>query len=328
MKVIRYHEKGGPDVMKVEEMPDPQPGEGQVLLKIDAVAIGYADVLRRSGGYYPVPTTLPHIPGGQVVGTVEKLGAGVDASLLGKQFMGNVSGAYAEYGVASAAALRPLPKGVGAVDALAILSEAETAGSVLKISGRLQAGESVFVPAATGGIGFLAVQLARLWGAGRVIGGASTEEKRAIVAKLGAIPIDYMKEGWPADVIAANDGQGVDLALEVTGGKTVYETLEATRSGGRIVNYGNVSDTDAPVNPRVLLRRNLSLIGYYRGNAATDGLWVEERKAMNREINDFIVSGKLKALIGGTFKLAEAPDAHRALEGRETAGKVVLLPNG
>src|SRR5207249_9624444 len=115
----RYHEKGGPEVLKVEEMPDPEPSEGQVRLRLDAVAIGYADILRRSGGYYPVPTTLPHIPGGQVVGTVDRTGPGVDGGLTGKQFMGNVSGAYAEYGLASAAGLRPLPNGVSAVDALA-----------------------------------------------------------------------------------------------------------------------------------------------------------------------------------------------------------------
>ena len=130
MKVVRYHEKGGPEVLQLEEVPDPQPDEGQALLRIDAVAIGYADVLRRSGGYHPVPAPLPHIPGRQVVGTVERVGPGVDPSLIGKQVMGAVNGAYAEYGVAGASSLQPLPHGVGAVDALAILSEAETAACI------------------------------------------------------------------------------------------------------------------------------------------------------------------------------------------------------
>lgn len=328
MKAVRYHEKGGPEVLKLEEVPDPKPNEGEALLRIDAAAVGYADVLRRSGGYHPVPAPLPHIPGRQVAGTVERVGPGVDPSLVGKQVLSAVNGAYAEYGVASAGSLRPLPGGVGAVDALAILSEAETAACILKLSGGLQPGDSVFVPAATGGIGFLALQLARLYGAGRVFGGASSEKKRAMVAQLSGVPIDYMKEGWAKDVMAENDGDGVHLALEVTGGQTVYETIEATRAGGRIVNYGNVSDTNAPVNPRVLLRRNLSLIGFFRGTLGRDRLWIEKVNAINRELDEFIVAGKLRALIGGTFRLDQSADAHRALERREMIGKVILLPHG
>jgi NADPH2:quinone reductase len=198
----------------------------------------------------------------------------------------------------------------------------------LKLAGRLQPGETVYVPAATGGVGYLAVQLAQLFGAGKVFGAASSEAKRDIVAGFGAIPIDYTKPGWPQDLIAQNGGVGVDLALEVNGGQAVYDTLDATRSGGRVVNYGNVSDTDAPVNPRALLRRNLTLTGFFRGAAIRDGLWIEERKQLNKEMEDYMVAGKLRPLIGKIFKLAEAADAHRALENRESAGKVVLLPNG
>ncbi len=329
MKVIRYHEKGGPEVLKVEELPIPEPGEGEVLVRILATGVSYADILRRSGGYYPVPVVLPHIPGAQMTGEVEKLGAGADPSLLGKKVFGSVtSGAYAEYGIAKADAVRPIPGGIDPVDALSILSESETASMALKLGAKIQPGESVFVPAATGGVGYLVVQLARLYGAGNVIGGASSASKREVVASLGATPVDYVKENWPQDVITLNGGKGVDLAFEVSGGQAVYDTLETLRPGGRMVNYGNVSDTDAPVNPRALLRRNLTLVGFFRGAAIRDGLWVEERKQLASEIDEFMVAGKLKALVGRTFKLEEAEDAHRALENRETAGKVVLLPNG
>lgn len=329
MKVIRYHEKGGPEVLKLEEAAVPEPAEGEVLVRILATGVGYADILRRSGGYYPVPTELPHTPGSQMAGEVTKLGAGVDPSLMGKKVFGSVTtGAYAEYGLAKPEALRPIPDGIDPTSALAVLSEAETASMALMLAGKLQPGESVFVPAATGGVGYLVVQLALLYGAGKVFGGASSEAKRAVVAGLGAVPVDYTKEGWPQEVINLNGGEGVDLAFEVNGGQAVYDTLETLRPGGRMVNYGNVSDTNAPVNPRALLRRNLTLIGFFRGAAIRDRLWVEERKRLAKEVDDFMVSGKLRPLVGHAFPLEQASEAHRALENRETAGKVVLLPHG
>jgi NADPH2:quinone reductase len=192
----------------------------------------------------------------------------------------------------------------------------------------LQPGESVFIPAATGGVGYVAVQLARLYGASRVFGGASTNAKRALVRELGAIPIDYTQPDWPGEVIALNGGNGVDLALEVIGGESVYQTLEATRAGGRVVNFGNITDTNAPVNPRALLRRNQTLTGFSRSSSLRDGLFLEERKTLGREIRDYLAGGKVRSLIGGRYKLEEIADAHRALEGRRAAGKVILLPNG
>lgn len=327
MKVVRFYEEGGPEVLKLEDLPEPEPGDGQVKVRIDVAGVSFADVQQR-GGHYRVKPPLPAVLGRSMVGTVVAAGPGVDASAVGKQYIGSsLTGAYAQFGLASFAALEEVPEGVDPIAAFSILAEAEVAGMVLKVSGRLQPGESVFVPAATGGIGYLAVQLALLYGAGRVLGGASSEAKRQQVAELGAIPIDYTKEGWPQEVIAQNGGKGVDLALEVIGGQSVYDTIEATRSGGRIVNYGNITDTNAPVNPRTLLSRNLTLTGYFRGNTMQDGLWPEERKALNEEIRNFIISGKLKPMIGGTFKLEEAAQAHEALEQRQTTGKVLLLPN-
>ena len=327
MKVVRIYEEGGPEVLKLEEQPEPEPAEGQVKVRIDVAGVSFADVQMR-GGHYRVRRQMPAVLGGSMVGTVVEVGPGGDESMLGKQFIGSsITGSYAQFGLASAAALQPVPAGVDPIAAYSILAEAEVAAMVLKVAGRLKAGESVFVPAATGGIGYLAVQLALLYGAGRVLGAASSESKRAQVAALGAIPIDYTKEGWPQEVIALNGGKGVDLALEVIGGQSVYDTLEATRSGGRVVNYGNITDTNAPVNPRTLLSRNLTLTGYFRGNTVQDGLWPEERRAVQEEIRDFIVSGKLKPMIGGTFKLEDVARAHEALETRQTIGKVVLLPN-
>lgn len=328
MKVVRFHEEGGPEVLKLEEDPIPEPGEGEVLLRIDVTGVSFAEVLQRAGKYRE-RMPLPYVLGSRVVGTVEKTGAGVDPSMAGRQYMGMVTtGSYAQYGLAKAAGLRELPKGASAVDAYAILSEADVAALAFKVAGKLQPGESVFVPAATGGVGYMALQLAQIYGASRVFGGASSEKKRAAVAALGAIPIDYTKEGWVQEVIDKNGGNGVDLSLEVNGGQYVYDTLAATRHGGRMVNFGNITDTNAPVNPRQLLRANQALIGFSRGSSIRDNLFLEEKKQVAKELDDLIAAGKLKALVAGTFTLENVQDAHRLLENRETIGKVILLPNG
>lgn len=328
MKIVRFHEEGGPEVLKLEDDPIPEPAEGEALLRVDVTGVGYAEVLQR-GGKYRERMPLPYVLGQRMVGTVEKVGAGVDGSMVGKQYMGMVlTGTNAQYTLAKASALYTLPEGVDPIAAYSILSEADVAALALKVAGRLQPGESVFVPAATGGVGYLALQLAQLYGAGKVYGGASSEKKRAIVAELGATPIDYTQENWPQLVIAANGGNGVDLSLEVNGGQYVYDTLEATRHGGRMVNFGNITDSNAPVNPRQLLRANQALIGFSRGSSIRDNLFIEEKKVVAKEINDFIVSGKLKPLIAGTFTLENIAEAHNLLENRESAGKVIVLPNG
>ncbi len=328
MRVVRFHEEGAPEVLKLEELPTPEPGEGEALLRVDVAGVSYAEVLQRQGKYRE-RMPLPHILGSRIVGTVEKVGPGVDASMVGKQYMGMVgSGAYAEKAIAKASGLRPLPAGANAVDAFAILSEADVAALAYKVAGHLQPGETVFVPAATGGVGYMALQLAQIYGASRVFGGASSPEKRAVVAQLGAIPIDYTAEGWPKEVISQNGGDGVDLSLECNGGQSVYDTLEATRSGGRMVNFGNITDTNAPVNPRQLLRRNQSLIGFSRGSSIRDNLFLEEKKVVAKELDDLIVAGKLKPLIAGSFTLDNVVEAHKMLERREGIGKVILLPNG
>ncbi|WP_091737429.1 quinone oxidoreductase family protein [Phenylobacterium immobile] len=329
MRVARYHKKGPPEVLQVEDIATPEPAEGEALVRVEATGVTYADVLRRGEGYYPVQPKLPHIPGNLAVAMVEAVGPGGDAGLVGQRVLANVfTGAYAEQGLAKIATFRKIPDGVDPIDALAIFSEAETAGLAVRAAGKLQPGETVFVPAATGGVGFLVVQFARLWGAKRVFGAASTPEKRAVVESLGAIPIDYTIDGWSKEVIEKNEGRGVDLAFEVTGGPVFYETFNAVRPGGRVVNYGNVTDTDSPINPRQLLRKNQALIGFYRGAGAADNLFVEERAQLYKDLDVMLAKGELKAAIGKTFTLDQAADAHRALEGRASPGKVILLPNG
>ncbi len=327
MRVARYHVKGGPEVFQIEDLPTPTPGEGEVLVRVEATGVAYADILRRGTGYYPIQPTLPHVPGTLAVATVEAVAPDVDPGWVGKRVLATVhTGSYAEQGLAKVDTLRALPDGVDPVEALTVASGASTAGMLLRVAAKLQPGESVFVPAATGSTGFLVAQLARIWGAGRVFGAASSDEKRAIVADFGAIPIDYTKDDWSKDVIEQNDGQGVDVAFELTGGPVFYETFNAVRDGGRVVNYGNVTDTDSPINPRALLRRNQTLVGFF--NTRARGLYPDVAAEVERDIDALLLAGELKVPIGETFTLEQVADSHRVLEERRAVGKVILLPNG
>lgn len=320
MKVVRYHEKGEPSVLKVEDMAIPTPGEGEALVRIEASGIMYGHVLQRSGRHYPIPVTLPATPGGFVAGIVEAIGPGGDPQLEGARVYGFTPAAYAEYAIVALSGCVKLPEGVSPIEVVAVLSDGVTASLILKHAGRLVPGESVFVPAAAGGLGFVAVQLARLYGAHRVFGAASSPEKRSLVMELGAdAAIDYTQEGWSKDVLTANNGEGVDLALEMTGGPVFYETLEIVKPGGRIVNYGNASDTDSPVNPRVLLRKSLTLTGY-RG-----GPYLRHQPAAVDEVLALLAARKLRAQYQ-TYALSDAYKAHEAIEARQSIGRQILVP--
>lgn len=322
MKAVRFHEKGPADVLKLDEVAIPSPSAGELLIRIEAAGISYGDILRRRGGHYPMPTPLPFTPGEAVAGTVTAVGDDVSPNWVGKRVYGRVhSGGYAEFGVGLAQQFLRLPDAVSATDAVAVMSDGVTAALILKWIGRLTAGETVFVPAAAGGLGNVAVQLARLYGAKRVFGGASTDAKRQMVLDAGADhAIDYTQEGWSAEVKALNEEEGVHLALEMTGGPVFYETIEAVRNRGRIVNYGNASDTDSPINPRQLLRRNLTLTGFL-----ITGNFLEERVEAGKEVLAFLAQGKLKAA-ATCYPLADAARAHSIIQERASKGRQILLP--
>ena len=188
MKAVRFHENGGPEVLRYEEVADPAPGSGQVLLRVLAAGVNYADATRRKGGSsYPRPTPLPFTPGSEVVGVVEKLGEGVTTVERGATVMAWLGqGGYAEWAVANLADLLPVPEGIKPAEALSLIIQGLSAALILKGSAKLQTGESVLIEGAAGGVGVLAVQLAKIYAAGRVIGAASTEAKRALVIGLGA----------------------------------------------------------------------------------------------------------------------------------------------
>ena len=213
MKVIRFHEYGGPEMLRYEDIPTPTPGPGQVLVKVKAAGVNYADAMRRQGAYLE-PSPLPYVPGMEAAGTVEAVGEGVTSVAVGTSAIAIVTdgGGYAEYAVAASDQVIPLPPGLEPAQSTALIVQGLTAYLLLKDAASLQAGQSVLVHAAAGGVGTLAVQLAKLLGAGRVIATASTEEKLAQARSLGAdVTVNYTQGDWPQQVIAANDGQGVNL---------------------------------------------------------------------------------------------------------------------
>lgn len=331
MKAIRFHEHGGPEVLRYEDVPDPVPGSGQVLLRVLAAGVNYADASRRKGGTsYPRPTPLPFSPGSEVVGIVEKLGDGVTSVERGATVMAWLGqGGYAELAVADAADLLPVPQGVKPVEALSLIIQGLTAALILKGSARLQAGESVLVEGAAGGVGVLAVQLAKIYGAGRVIGAASTQAKRDLVLSLGAdAAVDYSRPGWAAEVKAKNGGKPVDIILEMTGGAVFEEALDCLAPLGRMVGYGNASRQPMNLNVQRLFGQNQTITGFFlsgfiAGQSKDRGAFATK---LLEELGGHIRDGRLRLQLGGTYKLAQASDAHRAIETRGTTGKIVLVP--
>jgi len=313
MRAIQISEFGGPDVMKLVELPDPVPGAGEVLLDVSAVGINYADTHQTENSYLS-PQTLPLVPGIEVVGTHD-----------GKRYLASVSsGGYAEKAVAHKAVIFPIPDSVTDEQALCMLIQGTTAWHLLRTMGHLKAGESVVVHAAAGGVGTIAIQLAKLWGA-HVIAVTSSEEKGALASSLGAdVVVDANIENLGKALRAANGGKGVDIVLEMVGGTTFDQSLLALGDFGRMLTFGMASRTaPTPVHPGSLMHGSKTISGFWLANC------FGKKELMNDVINELftlISDGKLKPVIGGTYPLAEAGDAHKAMLARGTTGKIVLKP--
>src|ERR1700758_3708852 len=239
MKAIQMTELGGPEVLRLVELPDPQPGPGQVLIKVEAAAVNFSDLMRRRGDVLPIPTPLPFVPGAEVAGTIAALGDGVDGLSVGARVFGTVgadsSGGYAQYALAYVQNLIPVPDGVNADAAAGIVVSGLVATMILNDVAQLATGERVFVPAAAGGVGSYAVQIAKVLGAGTVIAGAGTAAKREIALALGADEaVEYREPGWTDRVLELTGGRGVDVALEMHGPNHLGQTLAILAPFGRL----------------------------------------------------------------------------------------------
>lgn len=324
MKAIRFEEYGSPEVLQFVDIDIPIVGDQEVLVEIKAIGVNYADTARREGKYV-VPTALPFIPGAEVAGVITEVGRDVKRFKRGMRVVSLIESAgYAEYVNIHEMALAPIPDGVEFVDAVALPLQGQTAYHILKTMGRLQKGETVLVHAAAGGVGAIAVQLAKIFGAGKIIATASNDEKLAHAKEMGADHlVNYTEEGWQLKVRELTDGKGVDVALEMVGGEIFRNTLKCLAPFGRVVVFGAASGEQSALYGGELMRRNQSVIGFFLPQIMKN---YDMYQASFKELLGFIESGDLKLTIGGTYSLDEAADVHRLLQGRQTMGKLVLVP--
>ena len=312
MKAIQITKFGGPEVMEYKELPDPTPGANEVLLDVTSIGINYADTHQTENSYLS-PQTLPMVPGLEVTGTAD-----------GKRYLAAVSGGYAEKAVANKAMLFPIPEGVTDQQALCMLVQGATAWHILKTVGHVKAGESVVVHAAAGGVGTIAIQLAKLWGA-KVIAVASSDEKKELAKSLGAdVVIDANTDNLKENLLAANGGKPVDLVLEMVGGKTTDISLDVLAPFGRLIVYGMASRTPgASINPASLMGGSKTITGFWLAHCFGSKTLLND---VITELFDLVKAGKLKPVIGATFPLSKAADAHKAMLARATTGKIALDP--
>jgi NADPH2:quinone reductase len=322
MKAVRINETGDPEVMHIEEIETPAPKNGEVLIKVAAAGINYADLAQRQGAYLTrthTPTTL----GFEFAGTVEALGPGVTSPAVGTRVVAFGDGGYAEYALAQAATTIPIPNMLDFTHAAAFPVQGITAYQLLRESAHIQAGESVLVHAAAGGVGTLAIQLARLLGAGTVIGTASNAQKLELIRRLGAdAAINYTEENWSEQVKQATDGKGPDIILEMVGGSIAEQSLQCLAPFGRMVIYGAASNQIAQFTGIQLMYKNQAVIGYWLASQMRRPDHIA-RAAL--ELMQYLISGKLEIVVGQTFPLAAAAEAHKAIAERKTTGKVVLV---
>ncbi|WP_054635207.1 quinone oxidoreductase [Thalassobacillus sp. C254] len=327
MKAVQLEKFGGPDVLRLVDLERPSPKENEVLIEIKAIGVNYADTARREGQYV-VDTPLPYVPGSEVAGIIVETGTGVKRFQAGDRVVTLLGGrratGYAEYTVADERALIPLPENLDEQTAASIPLQGLSAYHVLKTMGRMEKGETVLVHAAAGGVGIFAVQLARIFGAGKIIGTASTEQKRQFAKELGADhTIDYTNELWEEEIMEITKGKGVDVALEMAGGRVFNQTLNCLAPFGRLVIYGVASGEQSRFYPSSLMEKNQSVIGFFLPQIMSKPHLLESSL---KDIFTYIQKGEIKLKIGGVFPLEEAADVHRKLQGRETSGKLILVP--
>lgn len=314
MKAIQITEFGGPEVMQLVDLPDPVAGPDQVLINVSAIGLNFADTVQIRNQYV-TQQKLPLIPGLEVVGTTSE----------GKRVLASISeGAYAQKVVAHKSAAMEIPEGVSDEAALAMLVQGTTAWHILKTFGHLVPGESVVVHAGAGGVGSVAIQLAKMWGA-RVIAVTSSDEKSALAKSLGAdVTVDAKSGNLAQVMLDANNGKPVDLVLEMVGGKTFDASLEVLAPFGRVIVYGMASGEMAtPVNSISLLGTSKTITGFWLGHCFGKKELLDDVIA---QLFILIKNGKLKPIIGATFPLSKAGDAHKAIVGRGTTGKITLDP--
>jgi NADPH:quinone reductase len=321
MRAIQMTEFGGPEVLRLAELPSPEPGPGEAVIRVTRAGLNFADTHTRTNSYVG-GAELPLVPGGEVAGLMADTGARVVA-LVG-------SGGYAELATAPRELIFPIPDGLDDGTALALILQGTTAWHLLRTAARLAEGESVVVHSAAGGVGSLATQLARAFGAGRVIATASSEEKRALALELGAdAAIDAGPEGLTERLVEANDGRELDVILDSSGGEVFDASIKALAPFGRIVVNGIATGEPNVVRTGSLLRHSRAVVGFYLFHClpaphgvGRPGMFADALLDLFRRA----AAGELRAIVGETYPLEQAPQAQIDLRARRTTGKLLLDP--
>ena len=320
MRAVQITRFGGPEVMDLVDLPDPLPGEGQRLYEVHTAGVNFADTHQTENSYL-APQELPLVPGAEFVGQADG-GPRVVGLLEG--------GGYAEKAAGHERLTWPVPDGVSDEQALAVVLQGATAWHLLRTSAHLAEGETVVVIAGAGGVGSLAIQLARRWGAGRVIATASSQEKRTLAEELGAHDTvdpalaDDGPKPFTGALREANGGKPVDIVLEMTGGHVFTGSLSALAPFGRLVTYGMAARQETrPVPPGMLLQTSRAVIGFWLAHC------MARPQMMDAAVEDLlrmVAAGELEPILGGRYPMSAVREAHEDLRARRTTGKLVLDP--
>jgi len=323
MMYIAVREPGGAEKLQAAQMPVPQPATGQVLIRVMAVGVNRADLLQRAGNY-PPPAGESDILGLEVSGEIVAIGADVTAWKKGDVVCALLaSGGYAEYVTAHAALCLPIPSGVSMIDAAGLPEAAFTAMSNLMLTGQLRAGETVLIHAGGSGVGTFAIQLAHAIGA-RLFTTVGTDEKQDFCRDLGAeIAINYRREDFISKIMAATDGRGVDVILDMIGGATTEKNIGLLATDGRLLLIAYPDGPRAQLHLPTLLQKRLHIIGTtLRARPLSQKSAIAA--AVKAEVWPLIAAGKIRPVTYQTLKLTEAAIAHRILESRQHIGKIIL----
>lgn len=329
MKVVRLYDHGGPEAMKIEETSIPVPGMNEVIVRVNAIAVNYSEVQQRQGTY-PFPSQLPMVMGQWAVvsGVITELGENVKNLAVGIPIISQVpEGAYAEYVRIPEYLLVPVPQRMNSAQAATLLTHGQTAYHLLKTAGKLQGEDTVLIHAGAGGVGSLAIQIAKALGAKKIVATASTEEKMNLMASLGADEtINYTNPGWTQQVLEATEGKGADLILEMAGGDILKGSLNVLAPFGRLVYYGSASakDNNWDQIDLVSLLSNKSITGFNIAHLL--GSDPEKVREGLEALFTMSMTGKLNPVVKHVIPLSEAAEAHRLIESRQTVGTVILQP--
>jgi NADPH:quinone reductase len=331
MKAIQFSRFGGPEVLEYVDLPRPAPKGDEVIIEVTASGVNFPDIRQRTGVYQRAEThvggvTLPYVTGLQVVGKVIEVGPEGNRTLDGKKVLAFLpqGGGYAQIAKASSGMAVPLPESVDDVQMAALPTQGLTAYLMLTALTKLTKGESILVHGAAGGVGSMAVQIAKILGASTIVATAGTQEKREYTRTIGAdFSVDYEKPDWPKAVLKYTDGRGVDVLLESIGGNIFEQNFECLAFFGRYIIFGSTRGPGKPFEPRRLMSKCQSMTGIYLP------IFVQKPDLIRAGL-EFLVehalSGRLKAKVAETLPLSKTAEAHRALEERRVTGIIVLDP--